>query len=153
MLTRWEEHVNGSRDAHGRFNELDSLAYKEGFLHRAIVNEYIEFLWAMFEALDFKESRYRHKFSMRLTHDVDEVLAYPTFGKFLRKVTGDMVIRKKPLLALSRVGEYISILRKRAGDPYDTFDEIMDIHPKVHLMTHNRFDLCAGLIEPINYKI
>jgi len=33
------------------------------------------------------------------------------------------------------------------------FDEIMDIHPKVHLMTHNRFDLCAGLIEPINYKI
>ncbi len=26
------------------------------------------------------------------------------------------------------------------------FDEIMKIHPKVHLMTHNRFDLCSELI-------
>ncbi|NOZ89892.1 MAG: methylenetetrahydrofolate reductase [Epsilonproteobacteria bacterium] len=26
------------------------------------------------------------------------------------------------------------------------FDEIMAIHPKVHLMTHNRFDLCDALI-------
>ncbi len=27
-----------------------------------------------------------------------------------------------------------------------TFDEIMDLHGKVHLMTHNRFDLCSELI-------
>ena len=26
------------------------------------------------------------------------------------------------------------------------FDEILKIHPKMHLMTHNRFDLCADLI-------
>lgn len=26
------------------------------------------------------------------------------------------------------------------------FDDIMNIHPKVHLMTHNRFDLCSQLI-------
>ncbi|MBD3789620.1 MAG: methylenetetrahydrofolate reductase [Campylobacterales bacterium] len=26
------------------------------------------------------------------------------------------------------------------------FDEIMAIHPKVHIMTHNRFDLCSELI-------
>jgi len=26
------------------------------------------------------------------------------------------------------------------------FDEIMDLHGKVHLMTHNRFDLCSDLI-------
>ncbi|MBL0722110.1 MAG: methylenetetrahydrofolate reductase [Sulfurovum sp.] len=27
-----------------------------------------------------------------------------------------------------------------------TFDEVMNLHPKVHLMTHNRFDLCSDLI-------
>ncbi len=27
------------------------------------------------------------------------------------------------------------------------FDDIMSIHPKVHLMTHNRFDLCDALIS------
>ena len=26
------------------------------------------------------------------------------------------------------------------------FDEIMNFHPKVHIMTHNRFKLCAELI-------
>ena len=26
------------------------------------------------------------------------------------------------------------------------FDEIMKVHPKVHLMTHNRFDLCSQII-------
>ena len=26
------------------------------------------------------------------------------------------------------------------------FDEVLKLHPKVHLMTHNRFDLCAELI-------
>ena len=30
------------------------------------------------------------------------------------------------------------------------FDEIMDIHGKVHLMTHNRFDLCSELIGDVN---
>jgi 5,10-methylenetetrahydrofolate reductase len=28
----------------------------------------------------------------------------------------------------------------------ELFDNIMKIHPKVHLMTHNRFDLCSDLI-------
>jgi hypothetical protein len=26
------------------------------------------------------------------------------------------------------------------------FDEMMELHGKVHLMTHNRFDLCSDLI-------
>ncbi|HIC65645.1 MAG TPA: methylenetetrahydrofolate reductase, partial [Paracoccus sp.] len=26
------------------------------------------------------------------------------------------------------------------------FDDVMKVHGKVHLMTHNRFDLCAALI-------
>jgi len=26
------------------------------------------------------------------------------------------------------------------------FDEILKLHPKIHLMTHNRFDLCSELI-------
>jgi len=29
------------------------------------------------------------------------------------------------------------------------FRDIMKIHPKVHLMTHNRFDLCSELINTL----
>ncbi len=32
----------------------------------------------------------------------------------------------------------------------ELFDDILKIHPKMHLMTHNRFDLCYKLIENIN---
>ena len=42
MLTRWEEYVNRTRDNHNRFQATASLAYKQGFLDRPIVNEYIE---------------------------------------------------------------------------------------------------------------
>ena len=30
------------------------------------------------------------------------------------------------------------------------FDEMMDVHGKVHLMTHNRFDLCSELIGDVD---
>ena len=28
----------------------------------------------------------------------------------------------------------------------EIFDNILKLHPKMHLMTHNRFDLCSELI-------
>jgi hypothetical protein len=45
MLTRYEELLNLKRDNHLRFSAVDSIAYKENFLHRPIVDEYVEILW------------------------------------------------------------------------------------------------------------
>ena len=49
MLTRYEEVVNNDPlrilDAHERFPATASIAYKENFLHRPVVNEYFEILW------------------------------------------------------------------------------------------------------------
>ena len=52
MLTRWEEHVVKERDVHGRFCSSNLLASRFGFLNRAIVNEYTEYLWNMIYYLD-----------------------------------------------------------------------------------------------------
>ena len=139
MLTRWEEHVITSRDNHNRFRAIDSLAFKFDFLEKPIVNEYIEFLWNMLTQLGYDKSRYKHNFSMVLTHDVDETLAYPTNKKFLKKFIGDIVIRKKPLLAIKRAFEYIN----QKKDPYDTFDEIMDISDRYRLKS-NFFFMSGG---------
>src|SRR5262249_52731948 len=46
MLSRMEEAIKCDRDVHGRFPSTASLAYQEMFLHRPIVNEYLEILWA-----------------------------------------------------------------------------------------------------------
>lgn len=44
MLSRYEELVEKKRDNHERFSGIQSLAFKEGFLDRPIINEYIEVL-------------------------------------------------------------------------------------------------------------
>jgi len=149
MLTRWEEYVLSSRDEHNRFQAIDSLAFKFGFLDRPIVNEYIEFLWSILVELGFKGHREQHKFSTCLTHDVDEIVAYPTPKKFLKKIVGDVIFRKNPKLAFSRVYDYI--IQKQ--DPYDTFEEIMDISDRYGLKSHFFF-MSGGVTKYDNrYKI
>jgi hypothetical protein len=49
MLSRYEEIVNPVRDAHDRYPLHESLSFKEGFLDRPIVNEYLEILWECIE--------------------------------------------------------------------------------------------------------
>ena len=161
MLTRWEELVLSTRDEHNRFQAIDSLAFKFGFLDRPIVNEYIDCLWSMLVELGFKEHREKHNFSICLTHDVDEIVAYPTPKKFLKKIVGDVIVRKNPKLAIERVYDYI--IQKQ--DPYDTFDELMDISDKYGLTSHfffmsggvtkydNRYDIESSLAKALILKI
>ena len=57
MLTRWEEYVNKIRDMHNRFPAYASLACKNNFLDRPIVNEYVEMLWNMLKFLGCKQEK------------------------------------------------------------------------------------------------
>lgn len=45
MLSRYEELVSKDRDQHNRFPSSGSVAFKENFLDRPIINEYLEILW------------------------------------------------------------------------------------------------------------
>ena len=48
MLTRWEEAIDDPPlDQHGRWPATASLAYRQSFLDRPIVNEYVEAVWSM----------------------------------------------------------------------------------------------------------
>ncbi len=127
MLTRWEEYVETKRDTHNRFSHLDSVAYKFNFLERPIVNEYIEFLWSLFLQYECEERREKRAFSLLVTHDVDEILRYPNFTKVIKGMVGDILHRKDPLLSIKTLYTYGAIKQKKIKDPYDTFDEIMDL--------------------------
>jgi len=72
MLSRWEELVNPVRDVHERFPAEASLAFRCDFLHRAVVNEYVELLWNMLIHLGVQQERKARNFSLVLTHDVDD---------------------------------------------------------------------------------
>ena len=144
MLTRWEEYVNKIRDAHNRFPVTESLAFKNNFLDRPIVNEYIEMLKNMLVSLDnlliFKEWKY----NLLLTHDIDHISAWDTKKKFFLHLARDIVRRKSIKGFFRSIKEYTQLKRKNRCDPYDTFDYIMNLSEKNNLVSHFFF-MAKGL--------
>ena len=118
MLTRWEEYVDLSRDEHNRFPHTASLAYKHNFLDRPIVNEYIEFIWNMFLELGYSRERAERKFSILLTHDVDEILRYPNLKKVITGMGGDVLFRKSIFLPFKTLYDYTLVSIKKRKDPF-----------------------------------
>lgn len=121
MLTRWEEHINKTRDFHNRFPGSDSIAFRNNFLNRPVVNEYVEMLWNMIQKLGYKGERRRGNFELVLTHDIDE-LNYP--GSY-RTILGDVLKRGNLKLAQEHF-KYIYL-----SNPYDTFDFLMTTSEKL----------------------
>ncbi len=153
MLTRWEEYVNKHRDIHGRFTASESLAFKQGFLDRPIVNEYIENLKCMLLKLDdsliFKE----RKFQLYLTHDVDELYQWKNWKQVFRVTLGDVIKRRNLGLVLERVSEYFLVKREKINDPFDTFDWLMDKSEAVGVKSRFYF-MSGGVTQYDNrYKI
>jgi hypothetical protein len=112
MLTRYEEVVKTDRDERDRFPVTASLAMQEGFLHRALINEYLELLWWALRRLWPRLDRKERSFNEVLSHDVDH--PYCVHGRTIRSVmrtaAGDTSKRRDPLLGLDRA---YSLMRTR----------------------------------------
>lgn len=130
MLTMYEEIVLPDRDSYDRFPSWASIAGREGFLDRPIIDEYLEIFWAAMTQLWPSLIRRPRKFSMILSHDVDRPARYAFAppGKLLRRMAGDVLRR-------GQVSSFLIALRHRFGvrstlppnDPANTFDWIMDL--------------------------
>jgi len=153
MLTRWEEYVNKNRDKHNRFPAYESLAFKQGFLDRPIVNEYVEELKKMLLALDDSLIFKKQKYKLVLTHDVDEIYMWKSWKQVFRIALGDIVKRKSLSLAFERFAEYFLIKREKIKDPFDTFDWLMDKSEAVGVKS--RFYFMSGGVTSYDnrYKI
>jgi hypothetical protein len=131
MLSRYEEVVVYARDKHERFPATASLAYREGFLQRPIVNEYVEFLWSCIKALSPELKRRplwpeNREFAMCLTHDVDFVRKYSCIPPLLT-IGGAVIKNRNPRLAKDILLEYLAALLSNKRDPYNTFDYMLNL--------------------------
>lgn len=130
MLTRYEEYVKSDRDRFDRFPATASLAYQEGFLHRAIVNEYVEILWACLKELWPNLERKAHSFKTIVSHDVDSPYQY-AFGNIpliTRSVVGDLIKRQSIKQGIARVQTWKQAKRSNwILDPFNTFDWLMEL--------------------------
>ena len=143
MLTRWEEYVLDARDSHDRFPAKASLAYRNGFLDRPVVNEYVEILWRILKNLGLEEERKERRFSIFPTHDVDSTYYWITWRFILKTLAGDLLKRKSPGLFFDHAKSLSAIIFGFARDPFDTFSDLMRLSDSHNVKSHFFF-MCGG---------
>jgi hypothetical protein len=130
MLTRYEEIVVPSRDAHDRFPATSSLAHAEGFLGVPIVDAYVELLWSALRRRWPRLERSHSSFRLSLTCDVDHPLSFLGRGVrgVARQLGADALVRRDPRLMMQRVRSWGGIPRgEHRLDPDNTFDFLMTV--------------------------
>lgn len=143
MLSRWEEFVIKERDVHKRFSAFNSLAYKFNFLHKAVVNEYVELLWKMLLFLDPDLKRIQHTFEIIPTHDVDHIKLWKSISSSRKRLAHNFITQRKFKNGFLNFKNMLSTFFRLEKDPFDSFDYIMDVSEKEGLKSRFYF-LCGG---------
>ena len=145
MLTRWEETVIENKDEHNRFLAIDSLAHKNNFLHRPIVNEYVEILYHTLKSFGLDQIRKVRKYTTLATHDVDRPFLWDsTLGK-IKSIGASLLIRRNKEEIKLRAQNIV-----RGTDPFDTFDLLMDMSESIGEKAHFFF-MAGGETEFDNF--
>lgn len=144
-LSRMEEIVRVDRDGHDRFPVAASVAHAEGFVGRALVDEYVDLLFAALRTLWPGVERRSTDFRLRLTHDIDR--PFSAIGKpawrIARSAAADLARRRDPWLALRRLRAVADARSGRVDrDPFVTFDFLMTASERHGL--HSTFYFLVG---------
>ncbi len=118
MLSRWEETVTPNRDEKGRFPGWASVAGRQGFLTRPIVDEWALVLRMWLQTLVPEWRPDPGQFRVLLSHDVDVPLKYRSVPALLKPVI-KAIIRHQSLseaIRLFQIGLRSLISWKQ--DPY-----------------------------------
>ena len=125
LVSRYEEYISTNKDNHGRFPASESLAFKNGFLHRPLVDE-LAFLiknklLERYPNMFFSSP----KFQFTPTYDIDYAWSY--LHKGLQRTLGGMArdFFKNQKLFLQRLNVFFG-----QEDPYFTFDYLDNLHQK-----------------------
>jgi hypothetical protein len=122
LISRYEEYLPFQPDIYGRYPQEDSLATKGKFLHRPLVDEWINDwtnqLKIFFPALSIQLPSFR----FIPTYDIDIAWSYLHKG-WIRNVGG-------ALKNISTLPERIRVLREIEKDPFDCYEMLQQVHTK-----------------------
>ncbi|MDN3639985.1 polysaccharide deacetylase family protein [Simiduia curdlanivorans] len=123
MLSRYEELITTDRDQHQRFPATASVAFKENFLERPIVNEYLEVLWSCLKQLWPELQRKNRTANNYISCDVDFPFnpAYYSFNKMFRACARHVVKERSPVAAVKTITKYFA--SKMGFSIHDEFRE------------------------------
>lgn len=124
-ISRYEEYLEHEPDEYGRYAHWNSLAWKNKFLNKPVVDywlkEFTEYLQAKFTNYKPKTSNYK----LIPTYDIDIAWSYKHKG-FWRSIEASI---KQP----STIAERWNVIRRKQQDPYDSYDWLNQLHKQYQL--------------------
>ena len=124
LISRYEEYLPHVKDSHGRYSAIESLAYKNGFLEKPVVDiwayKLLSKLKEKFPDYDYKNRSYQYI----STIDIDNAFAYK-YKSFIRTIGGFLndLLKFRLLDIWYRFAVTLNIKK----DPFDNFQKILDI--------------------------
>ena len=130
LLSRYEEYLETEVDAFGRYPIEKSLAYRNQFLHQALVDRWILALKNIIQQKDPSMVLMKPQAQWIPTYDID--IAYSYRGKgWLRNGVG--FLRDAIKGKWDDCAERWAVLRGRQKDPFDAYAQLDAWHVQYHL--------------------
>jgi len=130
LVSRYEEYLTNDTDEHKRFRPEDSIAFKNNFLDKPVINIWaailVDNISERFPKLDIIYPSYNYL----STIDIDNVFCYMGKG-IIRSVLGSIASIFR--LDLNSFNKRIRVLLGIDNDPYDTFDIQLKIQERFKL--------------------
>jgi len=122
FATRWEESISPERDIHGRFSGKNSLAYKNDYIHRQVLNEYFHFIFNLMNHLNFEVNLIDRDFNVKLSHDIDDI----KYFKFSKNLPKKFLRNDNIGSPFKKICLFFKSLFNYKYDPYNTFSQLMN---------------------------
>ncbi|MEI2740554.1 MAG: polysaccharide deacetylase family protein [Chitinophagaceae bacterium] len=125
LLSRYEEYLPHQKDMYGRYAHENSLAFKEGFLDKPLVNTWLQYFREKLNEKFPSFTTHHSPFTFLPTYDIDEAYSYK--HKQWWRSAGAAV---KDILKgqFSRFSQRRKVLNNKAADPFDSYAWIDDLH-------------------------
>jgi hypothetical protein len=124
LITRYEEYLPHSKNKYGQYIATQSLAYKNNFLQKPVINIWIQWLkialQKVYPNLVFKQN----SFTATITYDIDTAYAYKGRSAILSfaGLSRDLLKGK-----WNAVKNRIQVLLGKRKDDYDTYGHILNV--------------------------
>lgn len=136
LISRSEEYTADARDKYGRFPATESVLYKINFLHRPLIDEWLNAFKTILVNLGVEPEA--SPFVFLPTYDIDIAWKYlhHSFRAQLRSVAGNVLRGNGGQLI-----RCLNVWRGKEQDPYDAFSFLLHLHRSYPA---SLFMLCAS---------
>lgn len=122
LVSRYEEYLDHDQDSHGRFSAHSSFSFRNGFLHKPVIDlwvkEWTKMLVVKLHTLVFR----KNTFKSMVTVDIDQPFAF--LGKNVLRNIGGLI--RDISTGEGKATEHYRTITKGENDPWDVFDYILD---------------------------